>query len=237
MPWPPRQVGVPVADGTGSRYDSRKWHVRGLNDRFEQEKKRETGQLAQPRHPMCRYDDGGHHTLLPVGNRPLARFSDARNCCHHQRRAQNHQGTGHDVVPHQYTGSADRAVIRHDGSGELYDAWKGLIGKKQSNKTAFEEAIKGKDTASQLYSAALKKADAASSDVPASQQADPQKAKKEQEDIVDLPISARQAMDDYDSGTLFRRQGKDGLWYVVKPSKPQWSQNTEGRTAGSRQRW
>ena len=82
-----------------------------------------------------------------------------------------------------------------------------------------------------------KAASPASSDVPASQQADPQKAKKEQEDIVDLPISARQAMDDYDSGTLFRRQGKDGLWYVVKPSKPQWSQNTEGRTAGSRQRW
>ena len=36
-----------------------------------------------------------------------------------------------------------------------------LIGKKQTNKTAFEDAIKGKDTASQLYSAALKKADAA----------------------------------------------------------------------------
>jgi vesicle coat complex subunit len=71
-----------------------------------------------------------------------------------------------------------------------------------------------------------KAASPASSDVPASQQADPQKAKKEQEDIVDLPISARQAMDDYDSGTLFRRQGKDGLWYVVKPSKPQWRQNT-----------
>ena len=33
-----------------------------------------------------------------------------------------------------------------------------LLGKKQTNKKAFEEAIKGKDTASQLYSAALKKA-------------------------------------------------------------------------------
>jgi predicted GNAT family acetyltransferase len=44
---------------------------------------------------------------------------------------------------------------------QLYDAWNALLGKKQTNKKAFEEAIKGKDTASQLYSAALKKADAA----------------------------------------------------------------------------
>jgi hypothetical protein len=51
------------------------------------------------------------------------------------------------------------------------------------------------------------------------------KKKQASKDIVDLPISARQAMDDYDSGTLFRRQGKDGLWYVVKPSKPQWRQS------------
>jgi hypothetical protein len=44
---------------------------------------------------------------------------------------------------------------------QLYNAWNALLGKKQTNKKAFEEAIKGKDTASQLYSAALKKADAA----------------------------------------------------------------------------
>ena len=44
---------------------------------------------------------------------------------------------------------------------QLYDAWNALLGKKQTNKKAFEEAIKGKDTASQLYSAALEKADAA----------------------------------------------------------------------------
>jgi hypothetical protein len=43
----------------------------------------------------------------------------------------------------------------------LYDTWTKLIGKKQQNKKAFEEVVKGKDTTSQLYSAALKKADAA----------------------------------------------------------------------------
>ena len=41
---------------------------------------------------------------------------------------------------------------------QLYNAWNALLGKKQTNKKAFEEAIKGKDTASQLYSAALEKA-------------------------------------------------------------------------------
>ena len=49
----------------------------------------------------------------------------------------------------------------HSSHKQLYDAWIGLFAKKQSNKKAFEELIKGKDTASQLYSAALKKADAA----------------------------------------------------------------------------
>jgi hypothetical protein len=44
---------------------------------------------------------------------------------------------------------------------QLYRAWMNLIGKKQANKKAFEEAVKGKATASQLYSAALEKADAA----------------------------------------------------------------------------
>ena len=43
---------------------------------------------------------------------------------------------------------------------QLNNAWVNLIGKKQTNKTAFEEAIKGNATTSQLYSAALEKADA-----------------------------------------------------------------------------
>jgi hypothetical protein len=44
---------------------------------------------------------------------------------------------------------------------QLYDAWKNLFAKTPTRKTAFEEAVKGKATASQLYSAALEKADAA----------------------------------------------------------------------------
>ena len=44
---------------------------------------------------------------------------------------------------------------------QLNNAWGNLFGKKQTNKKAFEEAVKGKATASQLYSAALEKADAA----------------------------------------------------------------------------
>eukprot|EP01046_Picozoa_sp_COSAG06_P007753 COSAG06_NODE_384_length_16504_cov_9.943005_3_plen_141_part_00 len=44
---------------------------------------------------------------------------------------------------------------------QLYDAWRNLFASKPTRRTAFEEAVKGKATASQLYSAALEKADAA----------------------------------------------------------------------------
>jgi hypothetical protein len=44
---------------------------------------------------------------------------------------------------------------------QLYNAWMNLFAKKPTHKTAFEEAVKGKATTSQLYSAALEKADAA----------------------------------------------------------------------------